>query len=237
LLEAQLEYWQETGALWAEVAQLIVDGFTSSGSIIEGSALWEFLKRADSWDGLSEAQKKNWANELILEANEVGAHLVQLSGGIDIDTDKVINSIADINGILTEDISVKLEQVRAILAEIGTLGGTPEHSNHEGYGYSTGGLNTHPGMAMLHGTPTDPEYVLNARQTGAFLRLADVLPSIFGSGTGTTNNYGTNVYVELNMSVGEIGSDYDVDRLVARVKDDIYDASSYRNVNAVSFLR
>ena len=90
---------------------------------------------------------------------------------------------------------------------------------------------------MLHGTANEPEYVLNARQTGAFLRLADVLPSIFGSGTGTTNNYGTNVYVELNMSVGEIGSDYDVDRLVARVKDDIYDASSYRNVNAVSFLR
>ena len=90
---------------------------------------------------------------------------------------------------------------------------------------------------MLHGTANEPEYVLNARQTDAFLRLADVLPSIFGGNGYGTNNFGGNVYVELNMSVGEIGSDYDVDRLVARVKDDIYDASSYRNVNAVSFLR
>ena len=39
------------------------------------------------------------------------------------------------------------------------------------------------------------------------------------------------------MNVGEIGSDYDVDRLVERVKQDIYDASAYRNVNVISSIR
>jgi hypothetical protein len=33
------------------------------------------------------------------------------------------------------------------------------------------------GFAWLDGTPSEPEYVLNARQTDAFLKLADVLPA------------------------------------------------------------
>jgi len=91
-------------------------------------------------------------------------------------------------------------------------------------------------LAWLDGTFSEPEYVLNARQTEAFLRLSEVLPSIFGNTNGSTITNG-NVYLELTMNVGEIGSDYDVDRLVERVKQDIYDASAYRNVNVISSIR
>ena len=52
--------------------------------------------------------------------------------------------------------------------------------------------------------------------------------------TGNTSNFGGNVYVDLNMNVDSISSDYDVDRLVNRVKQDIYDASAYRNINVIS---
>lgn len=104
-------------------------------------------------------------------------------------------------------------------------------------GYSTGGLNTMTGLALLHGTPNEPEYVLNAKQTDAFLRLADILPSMFNNNSITNNNLGGNVYVELTMNVSDISSDYDVDRFMDRVKNNIYDAASYRNVNAVRFQR
>lgn len=100
-------------------------------------------------------------------------------------------------------------------------------------GYATGGLTSKTGLAWLDGTPSEPEYVLNARQTEAFLRLADILPNIFTNNNQPTITNG-NVYLELTMNVGEIGSDYDVDRLVDRVKQDIYDASAYRNVNVVN---
>ena len=237
LLEAQLEYWQETGALWEEVANLIAEGFTSQGSIIEGSTLWEFLKNKDSWNGLSEAQKINWANDLIREANQVGAYFYQFSDNGTITAQEIIDSIIGEHGLAGE-ITAETRMVRAQLNElIKQLGGTPIDSIPGEGGYASGGLATKTGYAMLHGTANEPEYVLNARQTDAFLRLADVLPSIFGGNGYGTNNFGGNVYVELNMNVGEIGSDYDVDRLVDRVKEDIYDASSYRNVNAVSFLR
>ena len=103
-------------------------------------------------------------------------------------------------------------------------------------GYTTGGLASRTGLAWLDGTVNEPEYVLNARQTEAFLRLSEVLPSMFGNANSSTITNG-NVYLELTMNVGEIGSDYDVDRLVDRVKQDIYDASAYRNINVISSTR
>lgn len=101
------------------------------------------------------------------------------------------------------------------------------------YKFATGGLTSKTGLAWLDGTTNEPEYVLNARQTEAFLHLSEVLPNMFSNTNSSTITNG-NVYLEITMNVGEIGNDYDVDRLVDRVKQDIYDASTYRNVNIVT---
>jgi len=45
---------------------------------------------------------------------------------------------------------------------------------------------------------------------------------------------GGDVYVDVNINVDHIENDYDVDRLVDRVKDDIYTASTYRNLNVIT---
>ena len=102
--------------------------------------------------------------------------------------------------------------------------------------FASGGLTTKTGLAWLDGTASEPEYVLNARQTEAFLRLAEVLPAMFANG-GVTNTIGGNVYLELTMNVGEIANDYDVDRLVDHVKTKIYEASAYRNLNVINTMR
>ena len=57
------------------------------------------------------------------------------------------------------------------------------------------------------------------------------------TGASAINNYASNVNLNLTMNVDEIGSDYDVDRIAARVKEVIYNASSYRNTNSLSFSR
>ena len=220
LMQAQLDYWQESGGLWEEVASLISTGFASNGSIITGSDLWNVLKEGETWNAMSEAQKKNWANELILETNEVGAHLIQISDGNTINAEKVRASIADQRGILTQDIAAAAETVRASIGSLkGKLGGTPEHSYtaEKTDGYASGGLNSKTGPALLHGTPSEPEYVLNARQTDAFLRLADVLPQIYGGNVIAGNTYGGDVAFNVNVNVGSIANDYDVDSLVARI--------------------
>ena len=113
-------------------------------------------------------------------------------------------------------------------------GGAAKRTN---MAYATGGLNTQTGLAWLDGTPSEPEYVLNARQTQAFLKLADVLPAAMNGSAPISNSYGGNIYLNLDMHVDEIASDYDVDRIANRVKDILYDASSYRNVNTLNFIR
>ena len=103
--------------------------------------------------------------------------------------------------------------------------------------YATGGLADFSGPAWLDGTPSEPEYVLNARQTDAFLKLADVLPSIMESGSSVSTLNTSNITLNLEMNVDQISSDYDVDRIAGRVKDIIYNAGSYRNVNVLNFSR
>ena len=103
--------------------------------------------------------------------------------------------------------------------------------------YATGGLNTVTGLAWLDGTPSEPEYVLNARQTDAFLKLADVLPSMInGTSNNTSNTFGA-TYVNFSVNLESVSPDYDVDRMVDLVKDKLYDSATYRNNNVLSFLR
>lgn len=103
--------------------------------------------------------------------------------------------------------------------------------------YATGGLNTTTGLAWLDGTPSEPEYVLNARQTEAFLKLSDVLPSMMNNTSPTAQNTFGATYVNLSVNLESVSPDYDVDRMVDLVKDKLYDVGSYRNVNSLSFLR
>ena len=102
--------------------------------------------------------------------------------------------------------------------------------------YKTGGLSTQTGPAWLDGTPSKPEYVLNSAQTAAFLQLSDVLPSIMNGGVGLNAAPATYV-IDVDINVDSISSDYDVDRLSERVKEDIYNDMMYRNVNVVSLRR
>ena len=206
LLNAQLDYWKETGALWTEVGELMETGINGNGALIRGSKLEEILANAEGWKAMSEEQKAVWADELITATNQAGAYLIKISEGLD--------SISAGVWAILPNSSITSQKVQ----------------------YATGGLNTRTGWAWLDGTASEPEYVLNARQTDAFIKLSEVLPDVFTS-SGTVNNNNGNVYVELNMNVGEISSDYDVDRMVDRIKSDIYQAGSYRNANVISRMR
>ena len=105
------------------------------------------------------------------------------------------------------------------------------------YEYATGGLNTRSGPAWLDGTPSRPEYVLNADQTAAFLQLADVLPALMSNNSISTSASSGDNYFDININVDSISSDYDVDRLTERIKQNIYENGAYRNVNVINRLR
>ena len=101
--------------------------------------------------------------------------------------------------------------------------------------YATGGLNTQSGLAWLDGTASSPELVLNARDTQNFIELKDVLTNLKSNG-GLNLNGGDNYY-DIKVQVDSLGSDYDVDKAIDRIKARLAQDGAYRNVNTLSRLR
>ena len=101
--------------------------------------------------------------------------------------------------------------------------------------YASGGLNTQAGPAWLDGTHSNPELVLNARDTQNFIELKDVLADMRKNG-GFSLTGGDNYY-NISVNVDQMSSDYDVDRAIDRIKARIAQDGAYRNVNTLSRLR
>lgn len=101
--------------------------------------------------------------------------------------------------------------------------------------YASGGLNTRTGPAWLDGTHSNPELVLNARDTQNFIELKDVLADMRKGGNFSLN--GGDNYYDIKVQVDSLGSDYDVDRAIDRIKARIAQDGAYRNVNTLSRLR
>lgn len=100
--------------------------------------------------------------------------------------------------------------------------------------YKSGGLVDFTGPAWLDGSKSSPEMVLSAKDTENFIKLRDMLARI--SNGITTPGAPSNTYVDINVNA-EIDSDYSVDRLVERLKEDLFHDGTYRNVNSISRIR
>lgn len=100
--------------------------------------------------------------------------------------------------------------------------------------FKTGGLVKGTGLAWLDGTPSHPEYVLNAGQTQAFLRLSDMISGLTSS---SNQQFSGDTYIDVDITVDQIASDYDVEAAADKVKQILYQDAMYRNVNRVNFLK
>lgn len=104
--------------------------------------------------------------------------------------------------------------------------------------YKTGGIADFTGPAWLDGTKSNPELILNARDTENFIALKDILSSIIDR-KGLQNNTQSvgDMYFNIDINVDEISSDYDVEDLSRKIKQELTDSAMYRNVNLVNFIR
>ena len=110
-------------------------------------------------------------------------------------------------------------------------------------GFATGGLVDYTGIAAVHGNPRQPEAFLSATDTKNFSIFADLLREVMGykgyKGNGSVkasseaNDSTCNIYV----TVDSIGSDYDVESAVDKIKKMMVDSASYRSVNLVTRTR
>lgn len=78
IMQAQLDQYSESAAIWNEVNALMSDGLDPETGLIRGRRLEELLKSADGFDGMSKLKKMDWLNEL---NNNVAQALAWLDGG------------------------------------------------------------------------------------------------------------------------------------------------------------
>lgn len=102
--------------------------------------------------------------------------------------------------------------------------------------YLTGGLADYTGLAWLDGSKSKPELVLNAKDTENFIVLKDILSDVLKGGLSRTKNSGDNYY-DFHITVEEIANDYDVEKMIQKIKEEINNDARYRNVNAINLLR
>jgi hypothetical protein len=77
-------------------------------------------------------------------------------------------------------------------------------------GYNTGGLNTSTGLAMLHGTTSQPEAVLNALQTKTFIKFTSALDNLTAQGSAVGSGLGSSVNIEsIKFQVDNMSSEED----------------------------
>lgn len=97
--------------------------------------------------------------------------------------------------------------------------------------YKQGGLVDYTGPAWVDGSKYKPESFLNADDTKRIGEAAKILADIpiFNSTSNAQNAVSTNIgdtSIEIHINVEKIDSDYDVDQMFERIKQDIVDVSN-----------
>ena len=181
------------------------------------------LYSTNGWKSL-DLENSLYEHDTVATLLQIGDIIIGINGN------KVVEQIEWLDiGFNYDSYNIEVEDCHTFLAN-----GLVAHNAKK---FATGGLANYTGLAWLDGTPSEPEYVLNARQTDAFLKLADVLPNMMNtSTTGDTNTFGS-TYFNFSVNLDSVSPDYDVDRMVTLVKEKLYDSGTYRNINSLSFLR
>ena len=102
--------------------------------------------------------------------------------------------------------------------------------------YAAGGLVNYTGPAWVDGTPGKPEAFLNANQTAMIASFTANLAKMI-SGKFPSSNIEAGSNCEINIDIGSIGADYDIDQAINKVKQEIVNSAQFRNVTLLNRRR
>ena len=106
--------------------------------------------------------------------------------------------------------------------------------------YKHGGLVDYTGPAWVDGTKSRPEAFLNPEQTEIIKQLAQNLvkvKAVTPSGLSTASNTTNNSNCEINIEIGSIGNNVNIDEAIAKIKNEIIQSTQYRNVSIATRRR
>jgi TP901 family phage tail tape measure protein len=169
------ERLEEMDWYWAEVDRIMGDGVQS---VLDTMKLY-----SDEYNQASEVQQaevlKGWTDtfEQAVVIGKLGAQDMQAA---------VAQIQEAMNNLNPEDVEAVLNLARAISPS--DFGIQDNQTRVDVNRYASGGMNYRTGLAWLDGTRSNPEAVLNAAQTKAFLSFTDDLAALRASGAITNNS-------------------------------------------------
>ena len=218
------------------------------------------IYRVNTGNFVSDKQMKDWLDNPDSLIGENGPYITALKSALE-----AMNRDGEYDGLIWYDQEGQqvrtrydnyiakdqhdLERYRAVLAEYQAL--AQELANLRAFyarnensrftasfarQYDSGGLADYTGPAWLDGTPSSPELVLNQRDTKNFIQLKDILSNIM-NGKSSKNDTNGDFYFEIHIDVDKVTSDYDVDQIANRIKQQITNEARYRNVNTINMIR
>lgn len=215
-------------------------GSGSSGGSSSGSGTANSTPKAtdyaSGWLATLPETNSNYFSSAQVRTLQHGLNTMKWSGLINFGADLAID------GIIGPKTTAAIKALQKLVGttQDGIWGPNTGKATHKKFPkYARGGLNKTTGPAWLDGTRAKPELVLNAQDTKNFIALKDILSGVMRtiSHTDTSNIYNSPTEFNINVNVEKIASDYDVDRLAARIKRDIVKDATYRNVTAVRNFR
>ena len=200
---------------------------TTSSTNSKGKALTDYKTALDK----AASNKKTSANEL--------KKLFKLGDNLNYSKAKVAKDLAK-TAITWEQIAKAAKAAGYSRKTVANWSDSKQNKNAttaaKWKSYATGGLANFTGPAWLDGTPSKPELVLNSTDTRNFIALRDVLSKAMSSSDSTENSY-ANTEFNININVEKIADDYDVDKIITKVKKEIIKSAGYRNVTQVRSFR
>lgn len=169
------ERLEEMDWYWAEVDRIMGEGVQS---VLDTMKLY-----SDEYNQASEVQQaevlKGWTDtfEQAVVIGKLGAKDMQAA---------VAQIQEAMNNLNPEDVEAVLNLARAISPS--DFGIQDNQTRVDVNRYASGGMNYRTGLAWLDGTRSNPEAVLDAAQTKAFLSFTDDLAALRASGAITNNS-------------------------------------------------
>ena len=219
-------------------------------------AILDAIHMGEDWRNASNAEREKMDEEQATNIAGSKSYLEKLNEGITSSseyiskmvtdaltkqTEKLVWTIGDIPQNDEAHVAHAMETtlpsiLEQFFARTNTAQDMADDNKVSGARYATGGLVDYTGPAWVDGTPGKPEAFLNANQTAMIASFTANLAKMI-SGKFPSSNIEAGSNCEINIDIGSIGADYDIDQAINKVKQEIINSAQFRNVTLLNRRR
>ena len=230
MMQKQIDEYVETRVYIKEAEEIIAQG---------DEAILAKLMQGEDYLQASDAERQKMLDEWGPQIGSLNKYVEHLGEGIVTATQYIAKMMTD---GLTQATAAVVQATAAVVQAVDSIsptvvvnisgrggGGGDGPASNPARRYASGGMVDYTGPAWVDGTKSRPEAFLNANQTSLIGSFAKSLERLSGTTSGSTfQGIGD---CTIDITIGSIGKDYDIDQAIAKVKDEIVRSTEYRNVN------